>query len=134
MIIRFAGLIAAKRCFLSAVQYFASYGWACELRGLMQLALTVGLATQIVLARTISGMIMRRLRMQKALYNLEDRLSYSAAMARIAFLQRRIGLLSLWAGLAGDLVGEFRSGVLRGVTRLRGVGHVPRPNGGRLIH
>jgi len=58
--------------------------------------------------------------MQKALYYLEDRLSYSAAMTRMSFIQRRIGTLSLWAGLAGDLVGEIRAGVFRSFTRLRG--------------
>ena len=38
--------------------------------------------------------------MQKALYYLEDRLTYSAAMSRMSFVQRPIGLLSLvgWAG------------------------------------
>ena len=87
----------------------------------MQLALTWDLATQIVLTRTISGMIMWRQFMQKALYYLEDRLTYSAAMTRMTFVRRTIGLLSLWAGLAGDLVGEIRSGVARSFMRLRGV-------------
>ncbi len=59
--------------------------------------------------------------MQKALYYLEDRLSYTAAMSRLSFIQRRIGLLSLWVGLAGDLVGEIRSGAARSFVRLRGV-------------
>jgi hypothetical protein len=59
--------------------------------------------------------------MQKALYYLEDRLTYSAATTRMSFVRRTIGLLSLWAGLAGDLVGEIRSGVARSFMRLRGV-------------
>jgi hypothetical protein len=57
--------------------------------------------------------------MQKALYYLEDRLSYSAAMTRGSFMQRCIGLLSLWVGLAGDLAGEARAGLSRSYLRLR---------------
>jgi hypothetical protein len=57
--------------------------------------------------------------MQKALYYLEDRLTYSAAAARVGFFQRRIGLLSLWAGWAGDFMGELRARLLRLLARAR---------------
>jgi hypothetical protein len=100
----------------------------------MQLALTDALATQIVLVRTIRDMIMWRLAMQKALYYLEDRLSYRAAMARMSFLQRRIGILSLWAGLAGDRVGELREVAFRVLTRARGAWQPHRTDAERMTH
>ena len=61
--------------------------------------------------------------MQKALYYLEDRLTYSAALSRIAFVQRRIGRLSLIAGLTGDMVGELRQRMSRHLGRSRGGRH-----------
>ena len=45
--------------------------------------------------------------MQRALYDLEDRIAYRAAAAKKPRRQRRLWALSLWAGLAGDLVGEL---------------------------
>ena len=51
--------------------------------------------------------------MQKALYYLEDRLTYTAALSRISFVRRRIGRLSLLAGLTGDMVGELRARMSR---------------------
>lgn len=61
--------------------------------------------------------------MQKALYYLEDRLTYSAALTRISFVQRRIGRLSLLAGLSGDMVGELRQRMSRHLGRARGGRH-----------
>lgn len=89
------------------------------MRGQLQLALTSSLATQIVLVRTISGMILWRRSVKQALYDLEDRLSYSAAMSRISFMRRRIVVLSLWAGRTGDLAGRIETRAARTLARLR---------------
>ena len=48
----------------------------------------------------------REAAMQRAFYDLEDHLAYRAAGVRTVLIQRSLWALSLWAGMAGDLVGE----------------------------
>jgi hypothetical protein len=45
--------------------------------------------------------------MRKVFYFLEDNLFSHAAKVRFSFVQRSLGVVSRWAGWAGDLVGEI---------------------------